>query len=460
TLGLILGARPVRAALLPEWKRDGTGLPTPLVRTALRRCARPAASALAASIAAVLATLPFTWPRFGEWSAAGLVATPLSVPPMAVFLLGAWTWFFVPALVPDALLAASAKSLIALLELCDALPGSPSPLPPRPAWLLLACVAAVFVAWAARRRGGGARASGLALRIAALAGAVVLVPWAARPARTELYALDVGHGSALCLRSPTAGTWVFDAGSRDRPDVARQALGPALAAWETDAVAVVLSHLDQDHQGALPWLVERYPVRLWAGALPARIAERLPHGTPVVDPGAGVVELAAGPTRLGVARGLAVDGNEGSRALWIEENGVRALLTGDAEAEGLSALIALPGLPRELDLLLLPHHGSDSERLEPLFTRTHPARVWVSCAGRPWLGDELDRRSLDWRATGVQGVLVWRPDERAEREIGATGTSGTFPAPNAKVGARAEPIGPADSRSLLPAATQARAPPP
>lgn len=198
-----------------------------------------------------------------------------------------------------------------------------------------------------------------------------------------------------------------------------------------------------------------------AGALPARIAERLPHGTPVVDPGAGSVELAAGPTRLGLARGLAVDGNEGSRALWIEAGGVRALLTGDAEAEGLSALLALPGLPRALDLLLLPHHGSDSERLGPLFARTRPARVWVSCTGRPALADELERRGLDWRATGVHGVLVWRPEDWTLREIDATGTSGTFPAPHAKVGARGEVLEPAAlPRSSLPATPEARAPPP
>ncbi|MBK7878141.1 MAG: ComEC/Rec2 family competence protein [Planctomycetes bacterium] len=99
TLGLILGTRPLRAALAPAPERDASGLETPLLRTALHRVARVVAGALAASIAAVLATLPFTWTRFGEWSPAGLVATPLSVPPMGLLLLGAWLWLALPPFV-------------------------------------------------------------------------------------------------------------------------------------------------------------------------------------------------------------------------------------------------------------------------------------------------------------------------------------------------------------------------
>jgi beta-lactamase superfamily II metal-dependent hydrolase len=83
------------------------------------------------------------------------------------------------------------------------------------------------------------------------------------------------------------------------------------------------------------------------------------------------------------------------------------LLCGDAEAEGLSRMLRLLPPQGPLDLLLLPHHGSDSPWLVPLLQRCRPREVWISAAARPAVAAELDRRGATWRWTGRDGVLTW-----------------------------------------------------
>jgi beta-lactamase superfamily II metal-dependent hydrolase len=254
-------------------------------------------------------------------------------------------------------------------------------------------------------------------RAAALAAAVLLVPWTPAPRGLELLACDVGHGTAVVLRVPGGSVWVFDAGSRDRTGVGREALAPILAAWEATSIRVVASHPDRDHMQGLCWLLLRYPPAVWAGALPAPDpgrAERLPHTTLVMDVQAGVLELPLGaPLRASLLRAGPLPGNEGSRSLLLsplEPGGPpeRVLLCGDAEAEGLAGMLAdLPQADGPGGLLLLPHHGSDTPWLAPLLERFRPREVWVSTTAEPAVAAELDRRGLEWRWTGRDGVLSW-----------------------------------------------------
>src|SRR6185436_14682854 len=109
-----------------------------------------------------------------------------------------------------------------------------------------------------------------ARRAAALVWGACLLPWSAAPRGLELHLLDVGHGSALVLRAPGLEALVFDAGSRDRRALAREALLPLLARWEVAETSVLLSHPDHDHASGLARLAERVPVERWLGAEPAQ----------------------------------------------------------------------------------------------------------------------------------------------------------------------------------------------
>jgi competence protein ComEC len=439
TLGLILGFAPLRARLsgwLPSGGRIDTvsrlGRPRAAAwRVPLQRAIDLFVAGVTASIAAVLGGLPVAWATFGELGLGGVLATPLLLPLLTLFLIAGWGYALVPGIVPEALLDALADSMLALLELVDRLPGTPAILPPRPFVCVLLVILLVFGALR------GVRLCGLFAR--GLAG-VLLLPWSAAPAAFEVHALDVGNGTAVVLRAPGTGVWVFDAGSRDRFGVAGKALAPLLASWEAGPISVVLSHSHRDHRSGLPWLVERYPVRLWAGALPAHLAERLPHTTTVIDGGPGRVDLPAGglggrpqvepPARFELWRGAGesdLSGNETSRTLVVTVDGTRVVLSGDAEGHGLREILLQGALDAPCRLLLAPHHGSDTPLLGLLLERSQPREVWISSTrepGRgPGIGAELDRRGVLWRWTGRDGALSLRlPGTRFMTASGATGT--------------------------------------
>jgi competence protein ComEC len=407
TLGLILGTRPLSLRLralaqLVASRPAFAGRPAgPAVL--LQRLARASATAVAASTAAVLATMPIAWTVFGETCPWGIVATPLCVPLIAWLLATGWLLVLAPGLLPAELFAAPARALVQFLEAFDVLPWTPAPLPERPGWLVGLATLLVFAALApslAPRR---------LARAALLAWAALLVPWNAAPAGLELWAMDVGHGTAVVLRGPGVPCAVFDAGSRDRPRVAQEALQPLLARWEVARPWVVLSHPDRDHAAALGWLVERHPPELWAGALPAPLDERLPHTCTRLDLERGRVLLTGSATtglRLELWRGLPEDlGNEGSRTLVASLGSERILLCGDAELGGLEAQLGPDGLRGPFRLVLLPHHGSQTPLLGRFLGAVRPTEAWVSSALEPPVAREIARRGLTLRCTALEGPL-------------------------------------------------------
>jgi len=404
-LGLILGCRPLlaiagRALRIDPIGRGGRPRPAALRVPALL-CLRGLGSGLAASMAASLTTLPVLWTRFGEWSPVGMAATPLLLPLLALLLASGWLELLAPGLAGP-VFDLGCRTLTGSLELLDRLPGTPCPLPLRPDWLLLAAVIATLSALAGRVAAG---------RLAALLWGAVLLPWTPAPSGVELAALDVGHGTAVVLRAPGEPCWIFDAGSRDRPGVARGALAPILRRWEASAPAVVLSHAHRDHASALGWLVERYPPRSWSGACPAWLMAALPLRAPRRDVEPGRTGLASrGPVSLHLVRGLASEENEGSRTLVASWEGGCAVLCGDAEGEGLRRALEGGLLPERASLLLIPHHGSDTPLLADLLRRCAPEEVWVSSGAEVPVGPELDRRGLRWSHTLRDGPLELAPD--------------------------------------------------
>lgn len=418
TLGLVLLTGPIARVLRPHVQIapvDRLGrVRSAWWRAPVALAGRTCSTALAASCAAVVATLPFVWARFGEWSPVGLVATPMLVPPIAAILVAGWTWLAAPALVPDACLEMPARALELLMQLADHAPGSPCELPPRPLGLLLAATLALFVAARSER-------SERWLRGAALAWSAIAWPWTLAPRGLEVHALDVGHGTCIALRSSDLGTWIFDAGSRDRREVAREALAPLLRAWDAGAVSIVGSHGDRDHDEGLAWVSERFDTRCVAGAVPARSNERSPHAPLRVDvDGEGAIELvrsAHGSLRL--ERGASGDDNEGSRTLRVRYLGRTIVLCGDAEDVGLRGW--LRAVPREpVDLLLWPHHGSDGPATGALAEALAPRRVWFSADVVPAIVDELDRRQIEWHATARDGPLRFEvvPGDRTSDPAG------------------------------------------
>lgn len=410
TAGLLLLTGPIERRLGGRASATGRGHaplqePHPLAAAVGRRATRLARRGLAASLAATLATLPVVWWTFGEIGLTGPCLTPLLVPLLAVLLAVGWAAWLLPFALPEVVATAPVEALRFGLRVADGLPGTPLVLPERPDWAVAGAVG-LTAAWLWR----SGRAGGLG-RAVALVWGVVCLPWTALPRGIEIVALDVGHGTCIALRGPGEPGWVFDAGSRDRKRIGRSALLPLLRRWEVGRVDLVLSHADRDHTGEADWLVDRFPPRSVAGALPAQVAERLPHGVPRLDLARGSLPLPGasggrGPLHARLLRGADLPGNEGSRSLLLRAGRRHVLLTGDAEGPGLFPLLESRSVPRDLRLLLLPHHGSDGPAVASALALWRPREVWVSGSGAPALGPELDRRGLSWRHTAVHGPLA------------------------------------------------------
>lgn len=441
TLGLILGTRPVTACLTRSLGVHLETAPRELLHGPWRAClaawrrraVRAGITGVAASLSAVCATAPVIWWTFGEACPWGVLTTPLLAPLFVLLFVSGMLMLLTPWAPLEVLFTGTGEALMEAMSFVDSLPGTPMLLPERPGWLVCGAVGLGWWVVGRARPGletGSSAATGVpgrwprlgALpRAASLASAAALaLPWSGAPADFELHALAVGHGTAVVFRGPGEPGWIFDCGSRDRPRPAQDALRPLLRAWELDRPVVVLSHGDRDHSGGLAWLLERTRPRGWIGALPAQWGERLPHTSGHLDVGIGLLEL---PERLPDAtltllRGLAEEGNEGSRSLLVEVRGTALLLCGDAVDAGWpqvlrERLAAAPG-----GLLLAPHHGSQGPRLGGLLDAAAPSQVWVSAAATPGIAAELDRRRIPWKLTAREGPLAWTPEGTAGAPAG------------------------------------------
>lgn len=408
TAGIAFGALPI-ARRLPGTSAQTNPLhdliwlqatPRRMGRLAVRRLVHLARLGLAASLAATLATLPIVWSVFGEWSWVGPLATLVLTPMVLVWMPLLWIAALTGLQMPAAMALGTESLVLELLGWFDRFPATPLALPPRPLWLLLCATGLTFLALLRRSATSG--------RFAALAFAGLLAPGELAPRGLELRVLDVGHGCAMVLRAPGLPALVFDAGSRDRPGVARRALGPLLRRFDPGEVVTVCSHTDADHRKALPWVASRFPTRVHGGALLPEHEQHLLRRTRRVDfpSGRRRLELGPGPLGLHLVRGADLEGNEGSRTLVIEIAGESIILAGDAVAEGLDAELNRGWLPTRPRLLVAPHHGSFGAAVARELDALEPREIWVSVSGSPPMAGEYARRGLPVRITGRDGPLA------------------------------------------------------
>lgn len=395
------------------------------------------------SAGAGLATAPVLAAAFGSVSVVGLVANLVAVPvagPVVVVAMAgaianaAWA----PLGVLMAWLAgAGAWVIMAVAALAAAIPGAVQPVP---AWgaLPLAALAALppLAWWWLRRvppapRGGPPRVGprGAGALVATTCVAVLAVVIAPRlqgcshsgvPPGVGLRMLDVGQGAAVVLRNGPRAEVLVDAGPPGDPPPVR----PALDRMGARSVGtVVVSHGSADHAGGLRAVLEGLPVgRLVLPQADARaplvrdaVRVAAERGIPVawavqgtqVQSGSWHVEV------IGPHDGVPADADPNARCLVVlaRTPGLRALLPGDAESPALDGL-AIP----EVDVLQVPHHGSEDPGLPQVMARAAPAVALVS-AGR---GNPFGHpRAQALAAARDGGAQVLRTDRGGDIDVRA-----------------------------------------
>ncbi|NOR37559.1 MAG: DNA internalization-related competence protein ComEC/Rec2 [Woeseiaceae bacterium] len=211
--------------------------------------------------------------------------------------------------------------------------------------------------------------------------------------------LDVGQGLAVSIATRSS-TLLFDTGPafRGGGDAAESVVLPFLAGRGVNRLdELVVSHADLDHAGGVSSLVHALPV----GTL--RIGE-------VIDDPAVARRCDAGEswTVDGIDFEFLypdaksnVSGNNASCVLQVSAGSHRLLLTGDIERAAEAELLR-SGTLQDVDVVIVPHHGSRTSS-SPSFVRAlHPDLAIISAGfGNRWGLPHVEVVER-WRASGAE----------------------------------------------------------
>jgi len=323
-----------------------------------------------AQLAVMLTLLPVSAAWFGQASAAALPANLLAIPWVSLLVVP-------PVLAGIALLplcgeaaaalwgfaAGSAEELLWLLEALQRLgPRALALNALDPARLGLALGGAFVLLLPAALRWKW---------LAAFLLLPLLAPAAAQGPRgaMTLDVLDVGQGTAALLHAGSK-TLLYDSGPGDGAgrNLVSSAIAPALGTGTPDRV--VISHADLDHSGGLEDLSIRYPA--------ADFRLNGPDGSGASCRTGWSWDWAGTTFRaLHPSPGLPYLGNDSSCVLSVRGPGGRVLLAGDVSAPIEQRLLD-EGLEAH-EVLLVPHHGSQSSSSAPFIRRVAP-RVAIATA--------------------------------------------------------------------------------
>lgn len=421
--GLVAWAGPL-AAVLRLWSRG--------------RLPRSFVTALAAGVAATVATLPVVAWHFERISVVGIPVTMVASPLVSVALPGALVTIILDPLAPtaSAFLASGVDGLLlALLWLTEAV----SEWPGVSVWITRSTVGAASVGVAVAfglarhpRIGGGGRRRLVGLYVAtAVLGWPLAVSLDGR-GTLELVSIDVGQGDAIAIRSP-GGRWLLvDAGP---PDDGAAPSHPVVRALRERGVrrleALVLTHPDADHFGGAAPVLESFQVgRVLDPMLPAPkdgymevLAAAREAGVPWTGARSGMSWTVDGVSFSVLHPGevLPAEANEASVVLLVRWGTFEALLTGDAGVEVERAVADVVG---DIDVLKVGHHGSRTSTHPDLLRATRPEFAIVSAGRRNRYGHphaevvrRLDEAGARVLRTDVHGEIRILVDRRGRIEV-------------------------------------------
>ncbi len=221
-----------------------------------------------------------------------------------------------------------------------------------------------------------------AFKVAPLAGVLVLAVWCSLYFQQEsikptLTVLDVGQGLSVAVNSGRK-TLIYDVGARfsDNFDVGSGVVAPFLRSKNIRQVdTIVVSHGDGDHAGGLNGLIEQLPYTQILSnhhgeallAAPCLSGHRFYHEA--------IIYTVIWPqsNMLGES-----SSNNDSCVLLVEVEGLTILLAGDIEKEVEQILVSNGLLPKNIDVLIAPHHGSNTSSSSAFLNWLNPKEIIVS----------------------------------------------------------------------------------
>ena len=385
-----------------------------------------------------LALAPLSLVLFGQVSLLSLVANALAIPWVTLLItplamLGvAW-----PLLWDGATLAL--QLLMGYLQWLAGWPWALWSVAQAPGWAALAAVS------------GGVLLVlrlPLALRLAGLPLLLPVLLWQAplpAPGQFELLAADVGQGSAVLVRT-RGHALLFDAGARYSPDsdAGQRVLVPLLRALGVQLDVLLLSHQDSDHIGGAAAVLALQPQATVLSSFDLAAVAGWPAARRGHSGQSGRCQAGQRWQWDGVDFELLhpLDTNDASVrktnslscVLRISNGSQAALLTGDIEQAQEASLVqrhTAPLSPQsaagqgaraglQADVLLAPHHGSQSSSSAQFLDAVQPRLVLVQAGYRNRFGHpagpvlvryaERSIRVLDTPHCGAVTWQSWQPD--------------------------------------------------
>ena len=354
---------------------------------------------------------------FQQVSLVSPIANAVAIPLVS---LGVVPLTLVGLVLPVDIVLALAAELMALcnllLEHLSALPEAVWQQHAPPWWSLP--VAAAGVIWLLAPRGFPARWVGAAALLP-----LVLVRQE-RPAPGEAWVdvLDVGQGLATVVRTANH-VLLYDAG----PAFSREADGgnrivvPHLRATGVARLdGLVITHDDNDHTGGVASVLEALPAAWVASSLPdqdprlAGARERLRCQAGQRWEWDGVAFAMLHPRAEDYNRARSKD-NDRSCVLRVAAAGGSVLLTADIERGAELELTERAGAALRSDVLIVPHHGSNTSSTDAFLARVRPSMALFTVGYRNRFGHPAEevlaryaRLGIESYRTDADGALLLR----------------------------------------------------
>lgn len=263
----------------------------------------------------------------------------------------------------------------------------------------------------------------------------MIVPKAPQAGLLSAYFIDVGQGDSMLFVSPSGKTMLIDAGevvySRRVEKFLRQA--------GVDRIDLLIgTHAHSDHIGAMPYLIERFPVGAYVTT--ARNVESISSdmvSEALKEKRVSIAQVWCGDiiewddacriTVLSPVLGCEyseLDANDGCLILRVEYGETAFMLTADAtvHAEQLAMFHNEKALFKA-DLLKVAHHGSTSSSSLG-FVETVGAKTAVISVGADNLYGHPDADIL--RLLSGTGAEIYRTDERGSIAVFSNGSGLEF----------------------------------